>query len=263
MSDMVKAPWNPEEVRHLNDFQHSMFHPFTCAKGCGILEATPDGWICRACGYVQDWAHRFMIDGSWRQAVRSWDELVKRAEESRMPLVRVYSGESSWAVDRASRGDLEDDEVDVTTLVRYPEWDWGTQRPRHPSETVEWVAGCVSEFLEDVAAGKRSRLYLFTLSDIVMRTVSNLVRNRLLVGIRAQFAWVDNQLSQILVPLDVKGEMLSPWPDDMFETSFNLLFHGIPRLRPQTLERFINVRKASEERNERHVGGDGGTIPQG
>ncbi len=75
----VKAPFTPEQVDALNEYQKGhRFHPFTCGSGrrtddahskvkremglsdWGTLVATPDGWICPACDYTQDWAHEFM-----------------------------------------------------------------------------------------------------------------------------------------------------------------------------------------------------------
>lgn len=81
----VQAPWTPEQVESLNSFQACpWFHAFTCPHRVlhqrqipepeGSLTATPAGWVCGAaqpdgtsCGYMQDWAHEFMADGSWRQ----------------------------------------------------------------------------------------------------------------------------------------------------------------------------------------------------
>jgi len=60
----IHAPFTPEQVRHLNEFQNAeSVHPFTCK--CGVnLVATEAGWICNECEYTQDWAHDFMADGS-------------------------------------------------------------------------------------------------------------------------------------------------------------------------------------------------------
>lgn len=69
MTDMIRAPWTPEQVAALNRFQaEGGMHPFTC----GNTHATPDlhlvahtdGWHCWLpdCDYRQDWAHRFMAD---------------------------------------------------------------------------------------------------------------------------------------------------------------------------------------------------------
>lgn len=74
-TDKVVAPFTVEQVNSLNDFQRSgRFHPFTCAigprslhsDGDGVLVAVRAGWMCPDDGYTQDWAHRFMADGSWR-----------------------------------------------------------------------------------------------------------------------------------------------------------------------------------------------------
>ena len=69
--DKVIVPENiftEEEVRNLNDFQDSgAGHPFTCENGCGNLIAKTDGWHCPKCDYRQYWAHKAMLDGSWRK----------------------------------------------------------------------------------------------------------------------------------------------------------------------------------------------------
>lgn len=70
---VIKAPFTPKQVEALNLYQKSGFmHPFTCGSGNrkddkhldgdGVLEATPDGWICPYCDYTQDWARSFMTD---------------------------------------------------------------------------------------------------------------------------------------------------------------------------------------------------------
>jgi hypothetical protein len=70
MAETIKAPWTPEQVTALNEFQESEFvHPFTCGgnnrdekhlDGEGVLVATIYGWVCPFCDYEQDWAHEFM-----------------------------------------------------------------------------------------------------------------------------------------------------------------------------------------------------------
>lgn len=72
MSDRVEAPFTPEQVKHLNDFQSCGYlHPFTCGGDGrtdesihgdreGVLVATVRGWICPYCAYTQEWAHGFM-----------------------------------------------------------------------------------------------------------------------------------------------------------------------------------------------------------
>jgi ribosomal protein S27AE len=64
--DKTRAPWTPEQVAALNDFQQrGEFHPFTCPTRYDngthvVLVAHEDGWHCPACDYRQDWAHDFM-----------------------------------------------------------------------------------------------------------------------------------------------------------------------------------------------------------
>lgn len=68
---MVKAPWTDEQVESANGYQaEGVFHPFTCGECGNDLKAERDGWRCptEGCTYTQDWAHDFMLDGSWRKA---------------------------------------------------------------------------------------------------------------------------------------------------------------------------------------------------
>lgn len=71
---MIQAPWTQGQVNALNAYQlRNDRHPFTCANQgrqdhavsalAGqhtVLIATPEGWVCPACDYTQDWAHDFM-----------------------------------------------------------------------------------------------------------------------------------------------------------------------------------------------------------
>lgn len=80
MADRLFAPWTPEQVDALNDYQRDApMHPFTCANrgighrwhddmsDLGMLIATENGWVCRDCAYTQNWAHPWMADTSWWQ----------------------------------------------------------------------------------------------------------------------------------------------------------------------------------------------------
>jgi len=80
--DQIFAPFTPEQVEALNEFQKSgIMHPFTCGPskilhepqirhpecekskgGEGILIATKDGWVCPCGNFTQNWAHAFMAD---------------------------------------------------------------------------------------------------------------------------------------------------------------------------------------------------------
>lgn len=64
-------PWTEDQVASLNGFQQAGFvHPFTYDDpelGKVDLIATPDGWVAKEGGeVVQDWAHDFMLDWSWK-----------------------------------------------------------------------------------------------------------------------------------------------------------------------------------------------------
>jgi len=68
---VVKAPWTPEQVAALNEFQTAENgHPFTCGgnrtdkyhlDGQGVLVATVYGWVCPYCDYEQDFAYDMMF----------------------------------------------------------------------------------------------------------------------------------------------------------------------------------------------------------
>lgn len=63
----ICAPWTPEQVDALNQFQSGGgMHPFTCGNDHHgthmVLIARSDGWYCSQppCDYRQSWAHAFM-----------------------------------------------------------------------------------------------------------------------------------------------------------------------------------------------------------
>jgi hypothetical protein len=64
----VEAPFNSEQVAHINEFQREGYmHPFTCPgahSGERNLVATKDGLHCPSCDYRQFWVHSFMADGA-------------------------------------------------------------------------------------------------------------------------------------------------------------------------------------------------------
>jgi hypothetical protein len=73
VSNVIKAPWTPEQVDGLNRYQslRGFYHPYTCGSGRrtdaqhtdgeGVLKATPDGWVCPYCNYKQNWANAGMV----------------------------------------------------------------------------------------------------------------------------------------------------------------------------------------------------------
>lgn len=62
---MLRAPWTPEQVTSLNEYQRSgVMHPFTYHSY--ELVATERGWVLPGSKIVvQDWAHPQMADWSW------------------------------------------------------------------------------------------------------------------------------------------------------------------------------------------------------
>lgn len=94
MSNKITAPFSPEAVQALNEYQTATcngmpFHPFTCANrsdpghgreggDLGTLIATQDGWVCPVCSYTQDWAHTFMADPNRKLPALPFDESTDR-----------------------------------------------------------------------------------------------------------------------------------------------------------------------------------------
>ena len=94
MSNKITAPFSPESVQALNEYQTATcngmpFHPFTCENRSdtghgdeggdrGTLIATQDGWVCPACSYTQDWAHTFMADPNRKLPSMPWDNSTER-----------------------------------------------------------------------------------------------------------------------------------------------------------------------------------------
>lgn len=74
-----------DEVKSLNEYQkEGLTHPFTCGNnhdGERVLVATTDGWICPSCDYKQDWAHSWMANWKWREAVESIREKFGKAKQ--------------------------------------------------------------------------------------------------------------------------------------------------------------------------------------
>ena len=72
MSHQIKAPWTEDQVSSLNGWQTCGYvHPFTYGDGDEQIDliATPDGWVAVEGGpVVQDWAHSFMTDWSWKRS---------------------------------------------------------------------------------------------------------------------------------------------------------------------------------------------------
>ena len=74
--NIVKAPFTPEQVENLNEYQKlGKWHPFTCCspedisecqrrsgENEGLLVASEEGWTCPCGKYKQDWCHQFMTD---------------------------------------------------------------------------------------------------------------------------------------------------------------------------------------------------------
>lgn len=89
-ADTFKAPFTPEQVRLLNQYQErGYFHPFTCRTdqhvgrplGRPALIATGKGWTCPLCDYTQDWAWKFMADQAWFDKIEAvWAKVHYKGE---------------------------------------------------------------------------------------------------------------------------------------------------------------------------------------
>lgn len=69
--ETIKAPFTPEQVKNLKEWQEGPSHEFTCGglnhpEGKNnVLIPTEEGWKCPSCDYTQDWAYLNMADGSF------------------------------------------------------------------------------------------------------------------------------------------------------------------------------------------------------
>lgn len=60
----VEAPFTPEEVAKLREWQAcDWVHPFTCCEHL-TMDVTERGFVCRRCGREQHWCHDFMTKGA-------------------------------------------------------------------------------------------------------------------------------------------------------------------------------------------------------
>ena len=69
MSERVEAPFTPDQVANINEFQRTGYmHPFTCpgheGGGARELAAEKEGLFCPGCDYRQKWVHDFMANGA-------------------------------------------------------------------------------------------------------------------------------------------------------------------------------------------------------
>jgi hypothetical protein len=116
LGGMVTAPFSTDQVASLSAYQRSgAFHPFTCPRDhvhgpSPVLEATPAGWRCSAlatddawCSYLQDWAHGFMANWSWRRHVDAAQAQVGVTADPREQYGQmVRSVWTEWALEQAS-----------------------------------------------------------------------------------------------------------------------------------------------------------------
>lgn len=79
MESQIKSPFTDEQVKALNEYQHSgAFHEFTCGSLIhpmgkdNLLIATNNGWKCPNCDYTQDWAWSAMANGSMISSMADW-----------------------------------------------------------------------------------------------------------------------------------------------------------------------------------------------
>lgn len=82
---LISAPWTTDQINSLNAFQQATaFHEYTCNKCRSPLQATEEGWICpdSNCNYIQDWAHDFSADWSWKNPEKDWRELTTQWQQA-------------------------------------------------------------------------------------------------------------------------------------------------------------------------------------
>jgi hypothetical protein len=94
-----RPPWSAEQVDKLREWQScGWVHPFTCPDhgdkahqryreetgSPDALLADEHGWICEWCGYTQDWAHAFMLDGAPPHPLAAFD--AARTEQVSPPI---------------------------------------------------------------------------------------------------------------------------------------------------------------------------------
>ena len=116
--DMIFAPFSPEQVQRLNEWQthtgtHMPFHPFTCGyRGetphgreggdTGVLIATEAGWVCPSCDYTQNWAHAFMAARAPEGSVR--DDLQQKIDKNAARRIWICLAEYGYLAEKAARG---------------------------------------------------------------------------------------------------------------------------------------------------------------
>lgn len=81
MGSFSRPPWSDDQVNSLNEYQKCGYcHPFTYGDDPNQVDliATRDGWVAVENGpIVQDWAHPFMSDWSWKK----WVDSIKNIGE--------------------------------------------------------------------------------------------------------------------------------------------------------------------------------------
>lgn len=76
--------WTEDQVASANAYQRcGVWHPFTSAAGKDLI-ATADGWVEVEGGpVVQEWAHAFMLDWSWREDLSEFQRAIFEIQEGR------------------------------------------------------------------------------------------------------------------------------------------------------------------------------------
>lgn len=104
----IQAPWTPEQVQALNQFQgRGQFHPFTCGNPqhlheAPVLVAWHDGWHCpQECGYRQSWAHEYMTDPE-RWPAPFWERHGTPSEAPAVPADAFRAALAKALADKAS-----------------------------------------------------------------------------------------------------------------------------------------------------------------
>jgi hypothetical protein len=69
MHNHIPPPYSAEQLGNLTEYQKDFGHAYRCNAGGhhNVLEVFEGGLRCPACGKVQPWAHRFVLDGVYRK----------------------------------------------------------------------------------------------------------------------------------------------------------------------------------------------------
>ena len=129
-AEKIVAPWSPDQVEALNNYQQrGRMHPFTCAcNGSLILTATPAGWVCPvSCGYTQDWAWAWMAEPQEKAGALAGDEDLDAplSPEEEAKLAKRLPAEYLMEKATATAAEAGEDDLAACLGTLYFLWDLG------------------------------------------------------------------------------------------------------------------------------------------